>query len=98
MWLGSLVQSWKRTAQRNQEGRLRPQRIQRGRAAERLRFVPRLEALEDRTLLSTLTVLNTADSGAGSLREAIATANSGDTIDFAHKLSGKTIVLTSGQL
>jgi hypothetical protein len=95
-WVRHLTSS--PAAQRNQEGRPRPQRFQRGLAAQRLRFVPRLEALEDRTVLSTLTVLNTADSGAGSLREAIATASSGDTIDFAHNLSGKSIVLTSGQL
>ena len=35
---------------------------------------------------TTLTVSNNADSGAGSLRQAIASANSGDTIDFASKL------------
>jgi nitrous oxidase accessory protein NosD len=32
---------------------------------------------------ATLTVTNTSDSGAGSLRQAIADAVSGDTIDFA---------------
>jgi hypothetical protein len=60
-----------------------------------------LEALEDRTLLSAiLTVSNTNDSGAGSLRAAIATANqtSGDTIAFAPNLAGQTITLTSGEL
>src|SRR5690348_10989530 len=31
----------------------------------------------------TLTVTNTNDSGPGSLRDAIAVANSGDTIDFS---------------
>ncbi len=31
-------------------------------------FVPRLEILEDRTVLSTLTVTSPADSGDGSLR------------------------------
>ena len=44
---------------------------------------------------ATLTVTNTGDSGAGSLRQAIADANSGDTIDFA--VTG-TITLTTGQL
>ena len=43
-------------------------------------------------------VTNTADSGAGSLRQIIATAASGDTITFATNLSGSTITLFSGQL
>jgi hypothetical protein len=60
--------------------------------------VPRLETLEDRTLPSTLTVLNALDSGAGSLRDAISAAKSGDTIVFAPSLDGQTITLTSDQL
>jgi hypothetical protein len=59
---------------------------------------PRLEALEDRTLPSTLTVLNTADSGPGSLRDTIAAAHSGDTIDFAPALFGQAITITSVEL
>lgn len=47
---------------------------------------------------ATLTVTNTADSGAGSLRATIASANSGDDINFAPALSGQTIHLTSGEL
>ena len=47
------------------------------------RFVPRLDPMEDRTLLSTLTVLNNHDSGAGSLRAEITAAMSSDTIVFA---------------
>jgi hypothetical protein len=43
-------------------------------------------------------VTNTNDSGAGSLRQAIADAQSGETITFDASLSGQTIVLTSGQL
>ena len=62
------------------------------------RFVPRLELLEDRTVLSTLTVLNTLDSGAGSLRDTIKHAHSGDTIVFAASLDGQTITLTSDQI
>jgi hypothetical protein len=58
----------------------------------------RLEALEDRLVPSTLTVLNSADSGPGSLRDAIAAAHSGDTINFAPALAGQTITLTSGEL
>jgi hypothetical protein len=66
----------------------------------RTRFVPRLELLECRTLPSTFTVLNLADSGAGSLRQAVFDANAhagANVIDFAPGLSG-TITLTSGQL
>jgi hypothetical protein len=59
---------------------------------------PVLELLEDRTVLSTLTVLNALDSGAGSLRDAIKAASSGDTILFDSSLSGQTITLTSGEL
>jgi hypothetical protein len=44
---------------------------------------------------STLTVVNTSDSGAGSLRQAIANASSGDTITFDSSLSGQTITLAS---
>jgi hypothetical protein len=71
-------------------------------AARRLRGHVRhqsfLEALEDRTVLSTLTVFNNADSGPGSLRDRISAANSGDTIVFDPSLAGQTITLTSGQL
>ena len=58
----------------------------------------RLECLEDRVVLSTLTVLNHLDQGTGSLRAEIATAHSGDTIVFAPSLDGQTITLTSGEL
>jgi hypothetical protein len=44
----------------------------------------------------TITVTNTNDSGPGSLRQALAIANDGDTID-ATGVSG-TILLTSGEL
>ena len=49
-------------------------------------------------VLATLTVTNSNDSGAGSLREAIATAETGDTIKFNSSLANQTITLTSGQL
>jgi hypothetical protein len=42
-----------------------------------------LEGLENRWLLSTLTVTSVADSGHGSLRADISAAHSGDTINFA---------------
>ena len=44
---------------------------------------------------ATLTVTNTNDSGAGSLRQAIADANSGDTIIFDASLSSDTLTLVS---
>ncbi|HEV2946620.1 MAG TPA: FG-GAP-like repeat-containing protein [Gemmataceae bacterium] len=50
-------------------------------------FRPRLEALEERELLATLLVINTNDSGVGSLRQAILDSNASvgvtDTINFA---------------
>lgn len=61
-------------------------------------MLPWLEELESRTVPSTLRVRNTLDSGAGSLRDAIAAAKSGDRIDFAPHLRGQTITLTSGEL
>jgi hypothetical protein len=47
------------------------------------------------TQAATITVTNTNDSGAGSLRQAIADANDGDTIHFG--ITG-TITLTTGEL
>src|SRR5213075_2512903 len=44
---------------------------------------------------ATITVTNTNDSGPGSLRQALANAGDGDTINFA--VTG-TIALTSGEL
>jgi hypothetical protein len=52
--------------------------------------------MEDRTLLSTWTVMNNNDSGPGSLRYDFGQAASGDTIDFAASLDGQTIKLSSG--
>ncbi|MEP0909318.1 hypothetical protein NDI45_00140 [Leptolyngbya sp. GB1-A1] len=45
-----------------------------------------------------ITVTSTANSGAGSLRAAIAAAPAGSTIQFASNLAGQTITLTSGQI
>ncbi len=59
---------------------------------------PLLEALEDRSLPSTLTVTNTADNGPGSLRAEIAAAQGGDTIVFDPSLEFQSINLTSGEL
>lgn len=47
--------------------------------------------------MPTIFVTSTADSGAGSLREAIAIAQSGDTIAF-NLAPSSTITLTSGQI
>lgn len=48
--------------------------------------------------MSVITVTTTADKDKGSLRQAIESAKSGDTIRFAKGLAGKTIALKSGQL
>src|SRR6266480_543070 len=45
-----------------------------------------------------VTVTNTNDSGPGSLRQALADANDGDTIDFDPSLNGQTILLTTAEL
>jgi hypothetical protein len=47
---------------------------------------------------ATITVTNTHDSGAGSLRQALADATDGDTINFDPALNGQTINLTSAEL
>lgn len=47
---------------------------------------------------ATVTVTTINDSGAGSLRQALAGANDGDTINFDPSLNGQTITLTSGEL
>src|SRR5438067_10095529 len=46
------------------------------------------------THAATITVINTKDSGAGSLRQTLLTAAPGDTIDFAANVKG-TIKLNS---
>jgi hypothetical protein len=66
-----------------------------GRAGVR-RFLPGVDLMEARTLLSTLTVQNNFDSGAGSLRAIVGTAPSGSTIKFASSVH--SITLTSGDL
>src|SRR5881398_964343 len=47
---------------------------------------------------ATITVTNNRDSGAGSLRQALADAHNEDTINFDSSLNGQTITLTSGEL
>jgi PKD repeat protein len=53
------------------------------------------------TNAATITVINTSDSGPGSLRQAAANATSGDIIDFSPSLlsgGNATILLTSGEI
>ncbi len=66
-------------------------------AAFRRRFIPGIDLMEDRTLLSTLTVMNN-HRVAPARCATIAAAASGDTINFSSKLRGETITLTSGEL
>jgi hypothetical protein len=74
-------------------------RLQRPRTrARRARFLPRLDQMENRTLLSTWTVTNNFDSGPGSLRYDIGHAAAGDSIKFSAALDGQTISLTGGEL
>jgi hypothetical protein len=89
MWLHEWYQRLRGRSATNR--RVRP-------LARRVGLRPTLEQLEDRTVPSTLTVLNNLDSGPGSLRAEIAAASSGDTIVFAASLRHKTITLTSGEL
>jgi hypothetical protein len=96
MWLTSFLCCLK-------SGSRRPER-QRGRGPERQqkqRSVPWLEALEYRIVPSTFTVLNLADSGAGSLRQAVLDANlhpGADLIRFGPGARDGSITLTGGEL
>jgi hypothetical protein len=57
-----------------------------------------VEALDERTMPSTFTVTNLLDSGAGSLRAAVAAANANPGADAINFATTGTIGLTSGQL
>jgi probable HAF family extracellular repeat protein len=64
-------------------------------------FRPRLEALEDRYVLSTLTVTGNGDdfTQVGTLRWAVANAHNGDTIQITpDNGAGRHITLTQGEL
>ena len=69
-----------------------------GRRSSLRQFLPRIDLMEDRTLLSTVTITNNHDGGAAHFRAALAAATSGETINFANSLTGQTITLTSGEL
>src|SRR5690242_17823633 len=90
MLFSSLLRNWNRSAAAHR----------RGKTSDRQRdgLAPLLESLEGRCLLSTLTVTNTLDSGAGSLRNAIAAAQNGDTIVFASTLSSSATLSSTSTL
>jgi predicted outer membrane repeat protein len=91
MWFSSMLRNPKRSGLAK---RRRTPAVSRQRSI----FRPQLEALEDRWMPSTLTVLNAADGGPASLRAEIAAAHNKDKIVFAPSLNGQTITLTSGAL
>ena len=62
------------------------------------RYRPRLDLLEGRACWPRWSSPAPADSGAGTLREAVDLAASGDTITFDSSLDGQTITLTSGEV
>ena len=61
-------------------------------------FLSTILGLLGLSTVCALEVTNTADAGAGSLREAIANTPAGGTVTFAAGVSGGTIILTSDQL
>src|SRR5262249_2412226 len=95
----SMRHSWLRHIARRVFGNSQQRRgtIARRKTAERH---PTLETLEDRSVPTTFTVTNTNDTGAGSLRNAVAQANANigaDTIVFSSLFNtAQTITLTSG--
>ena len=96
------LSSWLRSARSlfvpsGTENGHRPTRLRKRAMAARLS----VERLEDRTVPSTFTVHNLADSGPGSLRQAVLDANANpgaDLIRFARAARDGTITLTSGEL
>src|SRR5438105_4928667 len=91
MLFSSSLRNWKRSAP---EARRHAQTSRRQRAG----LAARLELLEGRLLLSTLTVTSLQDSGAGSLRAEIDAAQSGDTIVFDATLFSSTALSGSTTL
>jgi len=99
MSLTNLLSLHRSASNQRRTGKAR-RRHARGSSTRRFSYAPRFESLERRDMLSAISVVNTADSGPGSLRDAIAAANAApgaDVIDFAPTVRG-TIALTSGEL
>lgn len=91
-----------RTGRRVFGGRKRCQ-LRRKAGRSSLRIVPRLDTLEGRSLPSTFAVTSLGDNGAGTLRQAILSANAtpgADAIAFDSTFftTPRTIALTSGPL
>src|SRR5688572_14116797 len=61
-------------------------------------LAPRLPATPHALLATLVTVTNTDDAGAGSLRQAIIDAPDGATIQFDAAVAGQTIALSTGPL
>ena len=95
MWFRSMFNSLK-SGFAGAPARSTERRAPRRRPGARLQ----LESMEDRIVPSTFTVQNLADSGPGSLRQAVLDADAQpgpNVIRFAEHLHG-TIALTSGEL
>ncbi len=76
MWFTSLLQSLRPGPERSRENRVARRKALRGRASQWRRFVPRLEVLEDRQLLSSFLVVLGTDNGG--LAGQMVSATSGD--------------------
>lgn len=59
---------------------------------------PRADTKPHALLAPVVTVMNTDDAGAGSLRQALIDATDGGTIQFDASIAGQTIVLSTGYL
>jgi hypothetical protein len=90
MFLPSFVRRWI-----NGQGFASPRSRRTTTQPARRRVRLHLEALEDRSVPST--VMNLNDGGPGSLRDALASTPSGGTVDFQPGLTG-TITLSTGEL